>query len=261
VKIDRTTLIGKILATFAKDAEPEEVAEASKLLHSEADRRSRDAEEERRREEEDRKTRDEERRREEDARKAKDEERRREEEDRKAKDRGTKDADGEPTLADVLKAITELAARIKGQEEPEDEFDALEKALEKGDETGEESRTIEPEKIGDEANLEPDKRPITPPGADSKAAVLAGIRAVKPIIAMLPESQRKAAKDAALKAFKEQLGTPPDGQNAYAGILRAVQNNTRTQDSKLTPEEEDPREIGRRWAREFNPRKRKEGAR
>ena len=87
------------------------------------------------------------------------------------------------------------------------------------------------------------------PGAD-RNAILTAIRAVKPVIAAIPDPQeRQKASDALAKSFRDQLKTTTDTQtNGYAAILAAQTANKKAQDAKP-----DETQLGQDWARKFNP--------
>lgn len=98
------------------------------------------------------------------------------------------------------------------------------------DEDPEEAVTIEAEEIGDKAcdegaeiaaAAELPKNPIR--GAD---AAIYALNAVKPVIASLPASQRKAAADKAVKEIRKLMGRDAKpSKNGYAGITRAMRNS------------------------------------
>jgi len=82
---------------------------------------------------------------------------------------------------------------------------------------------------------------------------LAAIRAVKPIIAAIPDAgERKKASDALAKTFRDQMGaapTKPAAVNGYAAIQAAAAANAKkTQDAKT-----DDTELGKDWAKKYNP--------
>lgn len=240
MKLDTKTIWGKMLSAFAKDAEPEELAEAAKMAPTE---------------------------------------------DMSMNPTPTpaqapapapapKGADEPPAadpavtaLAKQIEALTAVvnqlvesdkAVHAKLDGEKKEGLDALiaelETPAEHAAEGGEESVTLSPEQIADEAPVAPTaelpKNPI--PGAD-RNTILAAIRAVKPIIAAIPDAgERKKASDALAKTFRDQMGTAPAAPgpvNSYAAIQAAAAANAKkTQDAKP-----DDTELGKDWAKKFNP--------
>jgi len=219
VKPNRQTLFGKMLSAFAKDAEPEELAEAARMMHEH------DAEEP---------------------------------EEPKPSPEPPKPADADPEDDNldrqILAAIQQVAAEVKSlgervaqleqpEETPEeDALTTLERELGKGEPApgGEESVTIEPEKItGDSPDddpgpvMAPEQRAENPiPGAD-RAAIQRTIRIMRPIIAALPKDQQKPANDALAKALRDDLAARGKGaHNGYAGILAAQRDNAAALDAK-----------------------------
>ena len=66
------------------------------------------------------------------------------------------------------------------------------------------------------------------PGADRATAVLSAINAIKPVIASLPENQRKAASDKAAAELRRMLGRDAKPRsNGYAGVAAAIQNTAK----------------------------------
>lgn len=220
-KIDKNTIWGKMLGAFAKDAEPEELAEASKMMQEKTS-------------------------------------------DTElltaapvsappaADPKPSKDEDpGAAALQGILETVKAMQADIAAlkagaaqDEEPTQALDELEKELAQDDEPAkEETATIE-----DDAPVAPtESLPENPiPGADSKAAILAALKAVRPIVAQIPDpAERKKAADAMVKSFREQLQVQPT--NNYRKMARPPKPK-KTQDSAM-----DERELGRRWAKKWNP--------
>lgn len=70
------------------------------------------------------------------------------------------------------------------------------------------------------------------PGAD-RAIAMAAINAVKPIIAALPEGQRKAASDRAAAEIRKLIGKDPKSKaNGYAGINTIMRQTAKAKDSR-----------------------------
>lgn len=158
-------------------------------------------------------------------------------------------------LIAVISQLVQSDKQVHAQmAQPQDALDALEKELSGGkEEKKEESETIE-----DEAPVsDPEDRPKNPiPGADSNAAILQAIRAVKPAIAAIKdEKERKAVSDALALSLRQSMGTPTKAvkdTGGYASIMKAVQSNTKKAQDKDT-QVIDERDLGRQWAEKYNP--------
>ena len=157
-------------------------------------------------------------------------------------------------MAQILEALKGIDVRLTALEKaevaeakPADALDAL--AAEIG---SEESKTVPAETMEDEAGpvSDPSDRPDNPiPGADSKAAILAAINAMKPAIAAISDpTARKQASDALAAKLREQMGKPATPSNAYAAMKKPAKP---AQDSK--PQTQDDTELGKQWAKQFNP--------
>lgn len=233
MKTNKDTIWGKMFKAFAADAEPEELAEASKLMNQEG------------------------------------------------KDEGTppaaapapaaatpaKDEGNNPpgdagnaTILDLLKTMQGDIAELKAGKAAEPATDALAE-LEKEVAGGkpapvadEGSVTIDPQQLNDNAPVSsPEDRPENPiPGADSRAAVLMAIKAVKPVVAAIKDPvQRKQASDMMVKTFREQLqvapSTTPSATNPYAAMTNPAIPKT-AQDNKP-----DAGELGEYLKNKYNP--------
>lgn len=184
-KIDKNTLLGKILKVFSQDAEPEEVAAAHEILGEKKEP-------------------------------VKDEEMHSERNEEKF-------------FAELLAAIKTLQADVAelkaGKATPaKDALTELEEEMTNGkpdepatDETPEESVTVPAEEMTNE-----DGSKVMDAKAMDKAAVLAAIKAVKPVIANLPPAERQKAADALTKELRAAMAKPaPDKtKDAYAEILK-----------------------------------------
>jgi len=117
----------------------------------------------------------------------------------------------------------------------EDALDSLEKELSAKDDDQEEEESVtvpakqiddaDPDKKDDEAkDDDPDTdRPAADPGSSAADGMtVAMIRALKPIVASMPKTQRRQAADALSKAMRDALGKPAaqKKQNAYDAILK-----------------------------------------
>ncbi|MDU4960188.1 MAG: DUF2213 domain-containing protein [Sporomusaceae bacterium] len=209
-KLDKNTLLGRILKVFSQDAEPEEVAAAHAMLGS----KQMTADEEMHSEE--------------------------------------KEETFNAQLLAAIKALQADVAELKaGKAEPEatDALSELEEEMTNGkvdepteDEDQEKSVTVPAEEMKNEDGSK----------VMDKTAVLAAIKAVKPIIAGLPAADRKKASDALSKELRAALEKPaPDKtKDAYAQILQRKQ----AADAKAG----DPAAFGKNCAQR-NPHLKKEG--
>ena len=93
------------------------------------------------------------------------------------------------------------------------------------------------------------------PGADRAAAVLSAINAIKPVIASMPENQRKAASDKAAAELRKMLGRDAKPQsNGYAGVTAAIQNTAKAKAKDHAQKAKaDSGEIGRGIMASRNP--------
>lgn len=219
-KIDKNTLLGKILSSFARDAEPEELAEASKMMQGTSDTEPPAAAP-------------------------------------AAAPPAAEPAKDEDQAAAVLQGILETVKSMQADiaalkaggaqdEDPEKALDELEKEFSADEEAN--SPSEETGTITDEAPVAPaESLPDNPiPGADSRAAVLAALKAVRPIVAKISDpAERKKAADAMAKSFREQLQVQPT--NNYRKMAQPPQS-TKAQDKAV-----DERELGRAWAKKWNP--------
>ena len=188
---------------------------------------------------------------------------------------------GEEVLQQLVAAVAALTEKVNAlttahDEDPasapaadEDALDALEEEV-KGDEDPgtledqEESHTVPadelPEETTDEDEVTADEDgpeapasslPENPiPGAD-RAVALAAIRAIKPIIAKLPAAQRKAAADAAAKQIRKAIGRDAKPRtNGYAAINQTMRQKAKAKDSKARV---DQGQIGKNIMASRNP--------
>jgi hypothetical protein len=214
MKIDRDTLLGKILKAFSQDAEPEELAAAHEMLGEKKEP-------------------------------AKDEELHNEQSE-------------ENFNAQILAAIKALQADVAeikaGKTAPEvkDALSELEEEMTNGkpddpttDENAEESVTIPAEEMENQ-----DGSKVMDAKTTDKAAILATIKAVKPIIAGLPAAERKKASDALTKELRAAMQKPAPTQDAYTEILK----RKKVADAKAG----EPGDFGKNCAK-HNPHMKKEG--
>ena len=194
---------------------------------------------------------------------------------------GEKKDSGEDVLQQLMAAVAALTQKVEAlsaahDEEPapapaadEDALDELEEEV-KGDEDPgtledqEESHTVPadelPEETSDEDEVTADEDgpeapasslPENPiPGAD-RAVALAAIKAIKPIIAQLPAEKRKAASDAAAKQIRKAIGRSARARtNGYAAINQTMRQKAKARDSRAKVDQGD---IGRNIMASRNP--------
>ena len=186
-----------------------------------------------------------------------------------------KEEKGDNNLKDVMDAIDALNERVDAlasqqgnrpadEEDPEDEdnstesMDSLEEELDPEqkkdteDDDGEESVTVPPEDIETDEDV-PDKEEgkDTPQDreAQDRAIALSIIRSIKPIVATMPNPQRRRVSDAMSRAVRKALrrgGTQP-----IAGGYGALNRRRKVNDSALN-KQGDPRAFGEN-CRKRNP--------
>lgn len=121
-----------------------------------------------------------------------------------------------------MKALDELEEKIEAEDECMGEEPGAEDAF------GEESVTVDPEKMKDASTL---------------------LRTMKPMIAQIKDKKkRKAAADALARLIKMQSGV---SSNQYGQIMGIVKSNSK--DSKPTPTADADADFGMQLARRFNP--------
>ncbi len=241
--LDQKSIWAKMFASFAKDAEPEELVEASKMGPKEEEEKEKKAE---------------------DA-KGNDSLASPPVEPPKATDEPTID----PAITALTKQVEALAGLVKQvieaqKPEEKDGLDELIGQLENPESTQpeqagqEESVTVPAETMSDAAPVSPpEERPKNPiPGAD-RNAILTAIKAVKPIIAAIPDAaERKKAADSLAKTFRDQIAKPSQSSvqasGGYGAILTA-QQATVAKAAKATDSNQDPSQLGKEIAKKFNP--------
>lgn len=162
------------------------------------------------------------------------------------------DEDPAPAPAADEDALDALEEEVKGDEDPGTLEDQEESHTVPADELPEET-TDEDEVTADEDGPEApaSSLPENPiPGAD-RAVALAAIRAIKPIIAKLPAAQRKAAADAAAKQIRKAIGRDAKPRtNGYAAINQTMRQKAKAKDSKARV---DQGQIGKNIMASRNP--------
>jgi len=162
------------------------------------------------------------------------------------------DEDPAPAPAADEDALDALEEEVKGDEDPGTLEDQEESHTVPADELPEET-TDEDEVTADEDGPEApaSSLPENPiPGAD-RAVALAAIRAIKPIIAKLPAAQRKAAADAAAKQIRKAIGRDARARtNGYAAINQTMRQKAKAKDSKARV---DQGQIGKNIMASRNP--------
>ncbi|WP_062306595.1 DUF2213 domain-containing protein [Alicyclobacillus sendaiensis] len=153
-----------------------------------------------------------------------------------AKDENTEEKSAEELIDDAIAQM----------EDPED--------TPPREDENEESHTIDPEMIQDG---NPDEGPVAPKedrpqngfATLDTAYKIAALRAIKPIIAAIPDpAERKRAADAAIKAIKGKPKT-----NTYAQIERARKRAAQDAAQKQAPSFAVDPNLGREWAKKYNP--------
>ncbi len=184
--------------------------------------------------------------------------------------------DGGEMLAQVLAAINNLGDQIKAlvaaphdsQPAAADPLDALAAEIAQKNDTPsdqEASVTVPAEDIPKDA--EPDgtaadedgpvaasstlpENPI--PGAD-RAIAIAAINAIKPVIAALPENQRKVASDKAATEIRKMIGRDAKPKtNGYAGIVGTMNQAAKNRAKDTAPKADDGK-LGRDIMASRNP--------
>jgi hypothetical protein len=174
------------------------------------------------------------------------------------KDPVVKDADPatqalEAKVDKLTELVTQLLAAEKAEQQakPEDAIDDAIAELEKpnpaeDDDNEEESHTIPAEQMDDEGPVSPaEERPKSAMTGDN-AYKIAALKAIKPIIAAIPDPvQRKAAADAAIASIKAK-----PRENTYA----AMNKRKKATDNKPTAgKPQDFGQLGREIAKKYNP--------
>lgn len=166
---------------------------------------------------------------------------------------------GDPELKMLIK---QLIAKLS--EEPAEDDDPLEsltaeltegKKPEAPADDGEESVTVPAEEINgeDEAPEEPEKK--STPQMDT-AGTLAAIKALKPYLAKLPSSDRRAASDAAAAAVRKAMGKPRQATgDDYAAIARFQAQNARGKQKPAVDEAKLGKDIMARYNPHYKPQK------
>lgn len=124
------------------------------------------------------------------------------------------------------------------------------------------SATIPADELHDEDNTQDEDGPVAAaetlpenpiPGADH-AAALAAIKAIKPIIAALPENQRRAASDRAATEIRKMIGMgAKPASNGYAGIVGTMTQAAKNRAKDSKPKKMDDGTIGRNIMASRNP--------
>lgn len=208
-------LIGRILASFSKDAEPEELAEASRILRT-AD--------------------------EEPAFPPKQEEQPARDEDNGVAALAAQVA-ALAKKVDALTAAKDEVPQPAPVEEP-DALDALEGELQSVPE--QEKQLEQPaEDVQDELPPAPEEeKPKNPITQNVRDAALQTIRNMKPVIAGIKDkAQRKAASDSLAALIRGHV------QDAQYGTVLKASRQKQTRDAAM----DDARQLGKQWMEKYNP--------
>lgn len=134
---------------------------------------------------------------------------------------------------------------------PEDAIDAAIAELEgqaTDENNEEESHTIPAEAMDENSPIsEPEDRPQS---AFDAAAKINALKAIKPILAAIPDpKERQKAADAAIKSVMGGKST----SNTYAKIQNGQQKTVKDQQPGAPAKTQDLSNLGREWAKQFNP--------
>ena len=166
----------------------------------------------------------------------------------------------------AIKALGEQISAALAPKQPETDSDPLQQLMNELQVTAKEtpadqegSETIPADEMPEAQDEEAEPAPAASlpenpiPGAD-KAAVISAINAIKPVIAALPENQRKAASDKAAYELRKLLGKDAKAaSNGYAGIASTVQNASKAKAKDSKKPNADNGEIGRSIMKARNP--------
>ena len=124
------------------------------------------------------------------------------------------------------------------------------------------SATIPADELHDEDGTQDEDGPVAAaetlpenpiPGAD-RAIALAAINVLKPIIASLPEQQRKTASDRAATEIRKMIGKDSKpASNGYAGIIGTMNQAAKSRAKDSKPKKMDDGSIGRNIMASRNP--------
>lgn len=154
-------------------------------------------------------------------------------------------------LSELKDIVTQLVKKEQEDEKPEEAIDQLISELEKEDlaeDEEEEAHTIPVEHMMDEEG------PVSPAEERPKSALdnaykIEALKAIKPIIAKIPDpQQRKQAADAAIASINKS-----SGKNTYAAIQRGQRAVAKDKQKAADSTQVDPAQLGKDWAKKFNP--------
>ena len=210
-KMVKKSILHRMFAAFAKDAEPDEVREAARAVdEAEGGKESEAPAEE------------------------------------KAADyKAVMDAvEALNAKVDALAKSTAQDDEPEAAEEPAKEteaIDALEEELKSGepaptedDESEEESATVSPEALEEDAVPAPKAAEPQPAPTADKALALAVVRTMKPFIAAMPAEQRKKASDALTRTLKKAMQTETQPlSGGYGAFMRRKTADAVTREREL----------------------------
>ena len=192
--------------------------------------------------------------------------------------------EGGDVMQQILTALTAIASKLDsmstapaGDEEPEaqasadeetNSLDELEQELdEEAAETPADQEAAEtipadelPENTTDEDGPEAaaSSLPENPiPGAD-RAMAMAALKAIKPVIAALPEKQRKAASDKAAAEIRKMIGKDRKARTNGYGAINQIMRQRAKSKSKDSKPKVDNGEMGQRIMASRNPHYKKQ---
>lgn len=143
-------------------------------------------------------------------------------------------------VAALQQQVADLAKAKDEETKPETTaLDELEQELQSEqttDEPDESSVTVSPEQIQDGDNPEEQTTPAPASTATDKAVALSILRAVKPIIAGLPDGQRRKAADSLNKAMRDAMIVKPTQslKGGYSALAKrkATDSAVKTDDKR-----------------------------
>jgi hypothetical protein len=174
-------------------------------------------------------------------------------------------------LSNKIDALIEVVNTLTAAKSADEDLDPLEELAEALAEGGEESVTVEPEEIAEmlaeeyeetedetvSAEMEAHAKENSPKGtSDSNAAARAAITALKPVIAGIKNPEdRKRASDAAVKQVRALMGKPvKPTRDGYANIARA-----KRQQQVVDARSKRAGELGANIMAKYNPHYKKGG--
>lgn len=144
--------------------------------------------------------------------------------------------------------LEKFAAEVQGKKKEEptvaDQEEEVTVPAEEINKMGEDDDPLETETLGEDDD--PEEDPLA--GKNNKAAVADTIRALKPYLAKLPARDRRAASDAAVRALRASMGySRRSSSDSYSTIARMQSQR------KVKRPQQDEEAIGRAIMAKYNP--------